>query len=103
MKKVDLTKVTFLDVEGQETRIDIAKQIGNFMYMQGKNIVEHELGSKIYHSADALVEALKKKEPAPDCSIEIDENEEKILLQYVEQGYPFVVQKAVKENLKEVK
>lgn len=102
MKKIDLTQITFPDVEGNETKIEIAQQIGNHMYMQGVNIAENELGSKIYHSADPLKGFnANSKEPRPDCSIEITEEEEKILLKYVPQLYSYVVEKAVKDALKE--
>ena len=98
MKKVDLTQVRFLDIEGRETVIDIAKQIGNIMYMQGQDIVEHELGSKVYHSADKL-KGWNGNEPHPDCSFEVNEEEEKALNKYIAQQYSYVVQKAVKDAL----
>lgn len=94
MKKVDLTKVTFLDVEGQEVRIDIAKQIGNIMYMQGENIAEHELGSKIYHSADPL-----KENKDADCPVELSDDEANILLKYVVRTFSYVIIQAVKKML----
>ena len=104
MKKIDLTQVKFLDIEGRETMIDIAKVLGNIMFMQGKNITEHELGAKVYHSADPLkgLDA-NSKTPYPDCSIEISDEEEKILISYVEQQYSYVVVKAVKDAIKDVK
>lgn len=104
MKKVDLVQVNFPDVEGNNVTIEIARQIGNLMYMQGKNITEHELGAKVYHSADPLkgLDA-NSKTPYPDCSIEISDEEEKILISYVEQQYSYVVVKAVKDAIKDVK
>lgn len=104
MKKVDLTQVSFLDVEGKEVKVEVARQVGNFMYMQGRNIAENELGSKVYHSADPLKSFnANSKEPHPDCSIEISDEEEKILISYVEQQYSYVVVKAVKDAIKDVK
>lgn len=103
MKKVDLTQVSFLDVEGKEVKIEVARQLGNFMYMQGRNIAENELGSKVYHSADPLKGFnVNSKEPRPDCSIEINDDEEKILLDYVAQQYSYVIVAAVKKALKPV-
>ena len=99
MKKIDLTQVRFLDIEGRETVIDIAKQIGNIMYMQGQDIVENELGSKVYHSADKLKD-WKDSEPHPDCSFEVTEEEEKALNKYIAREYSYIVQKAVKDALK---
>lgn len=103
MKKVDLTQVSFPDVEGNKVTIEIARQIGNLMYMQGKNIVEHELGAKVYHSADKLKGFdANSKEPHPDCSFEFSDEEEKVLISYIEQQYSYVVVKAVKDAIKEV-
>lgn len=99
MKKVDLTQVKFLDIEGRETVIDIAKQIGNIMYMHGKDIFEHEFGSKVYHSADKLKD-WNGSEPHPDCSFEVTVEEEKVLNKYIAQQFSYVVQKAVKDALK---
>lgn len=103
MKKVDLTQVSFPDVEGKEVTIEIARQIGNLMYMQGRDITEHELGAKVYHSADKLKGYdANSKEPRPDCSIEITDEEEKALMNYIGQQYSYVVVKAVKDAIKEV-
>ena len=101
MKKIDLTQVKFLDIEGRETMVDIAKVLGNIMFMQGQDIMEHELGSKVYHSADALKGWNPQSgEPHPDCAIEVSEEEEKALHKYVATQYSYVVQKAVKDALK---
>lgn len=101
MKKIDLTQVKFLDIEGRETMVDIAKVLGNIMFMQGQDIVEHELGSKVYHSADKLKGwDPQGNEPHPDCAIEVNEEEEKVLNKYIATQYSYVVQKAVKEALK---
>ena len=93
MKKIDLTQISFLNVEGKEMKANIAKELGNLMYMQGKDIVEHELGSKVYHSADNAGEE-------PDCAIEVNEQEELTIIRFVEQSYPYVIIKAVKESFK---
>ena len=98
MKKIDLTQVKFIDLEGKEVSLNLAKQIGNLMFMQGRNIVEHELGAKVYHSADKLKD-YKDGDPLPDCSFEVNDEEENALNEYVAAQYSYVVQKAVKDAL----
>lgn len=107
MKKIDLTQISFLNVEGKEMKANIAKELGNLMYMQGKDIVEHELGSKVYHSADnagkEADDAGKEADDAgeeADCTIEVNEQEEQTIIRFVEQSYPYVIIKAVKESFK---
>jgi len=48
--KIDLTKVRIEDIEGNEAVVDVAKLIGNTLYMQGKSINECELGRRIFKS-----------------------------------------------------
>ena len=106
MKKIDLTQVKFLDVMGREAMIDIARVIGNIMYMQGQDIVESELGHKVFHSADPLGDynpnigwKPKADETRPDCSIELSDKEKDILLGYVKKNYSYVIFAAVKKAL----
>ena len=106
MKKIDLTQVKFPDVTGHETSIDIARNIGNILYMQGRDITESELGSKLFHSADALGDynpqigwRPKNGETRPDCSIELTAKEKEIIIRYVPMAYGYVVQKAVQTLL----
>jgi hypothetical protein len=50
MKKVDFSKITIKDIEGNDVQADFQKQLGNQLYMQGRNIEECELGRRIYHA-----------------------------------------------------
>lgn len=55
MKKVDFSKITIKDVEGKDVVADFQKQLGNQLYMQGRNIEECELGRRIYHAEGEVV------------------------------------------------
>jgi hypothetical protein len=46
--KVNFAKIIIKDIEGREVEADFQKQLGNQLYMQGRNIEECELGKKIY-------------------------------------------------------
>ena len=50
MRKIDLTKVTVTDVEGNNVVINLAQHLGNAMYMQGHSLTECEFGRELYHS-----------------------------------------------------
>lgn len=54
MVKVDFKKIPIRDIEGHEIMADFRKQIGNQLYMQGKNIEECELGKRIYFAAEPV-------------------------------------------------
>ena len=49
-KKIDFTALPVKDIEGNEMSVNIAKALGNQLYMQGQNVDECELGKKIYYS-----------------------------------------------------
>jgi hypothetical protein len=48
MKSVDFRKIQIMDIEGNAQEADFSKQLGNQLYMQGHDIVECELGRRIY-------------------------------------------------------
>ena len=58
--KVDFSKVIIKDIDGNDVTADFQKQIGNQLYMAGRNITECELGQRIYH-ADGAVELTDKE------------------------------------------
>jgi len=80
MVKVDFTKIALKDIEGNEQFIDIRKPLGNQLYMQGEDIVECELGRKIWNS---------------DGEIEIDQQEVNAVVKFTQQ-YPYLTRSAVK-------
>ena len=48
--KVDFTKIQLKNIEGGIDTADFSKQLGNQLYMAGKDIEECELGKRIYFS-----------------------------------------------------
>ena len=52
MKKVDFRQIPVKDIEGNIQQLDLSKGLGNQLYMQGKNIVECELGRDIWHNGE---------------------------------------------------
>lgn len=51
---VDFRAIRLVDIEGRETPVDVSKPLGNLLYMQGRDIVECELGRDIYHATEPL-------------------------------------------------
>lgn len=54
MVTVDFKNISIRDIEGNEITADFRKQIGNQLYMQGRNIEECELGKRIYFSEESV-------------------------------------------------
>ena len=52
MLKVDFRQVPVKDIEGNVQQVDMSKALGNQLYMQGKDIVECELGRDIWHKGE---------------------------------------------------
>jgi hypothetical protein len=52
MMKVDFRQVPVKDIEGNVQQVDMSKALGNQLYMQGKDIVECELGRDIWHKGE---------------------------------------------------
>lgn len=50
--KVNFTNIILKDIEGNDQKVDIAKTLGNQLYMQGQNIEECELGRRIYFEGE---------------------------------------------------
>lgn len=50
--KVDFRKLEVKTIEDTTITIDISKDLGNMLYMQGANIEECELGHEIYHKGE---------------------------------------------------
>ena len=48
MVKVNFSKIVIKDIEGRDVQADFQKQLGNQLYMQGRDIEECELGKRIY-------------------------------------------------------
>ena len=82
MKKVDFRKIVIKDVEGNDVVADFQKQLGNQLYMQGRNIEECELGKAIYH----------------DGEVELNQKQEDVVRRFI-QPWAFVIRSAIEETL----
>lgn len=49
------------NIEGEEEVMDFSKQIGNYLYTQGRDVAVCEAGQKIYHGDDVALEADAKE------------------------------------------
>lgn len=85
MVKVDFSKITIKDINGNDIVADFQKQLGNQLYMQGQNIEECELGKKIYFTPDGEATELDDKEVA--------------IVRKAVQGYSYVVRTAIEQAL----
>ena len=82
--KVNFAEIVLKDIEGNEVKANFQKQIGNQLYMQGRNIEECELGKKIYFA---------------EGSIEISEKESEIVKNAV-QVYSYIARTAIEGAMK---
>ena len=55
MKKIDFTKVAIENVDGSFEAADLAKTLGNAIWVQAKSLEVSELGRKIWRDGDAEV------------------------------------------------
>lgn len=84
MTKVNFKKIIIRDIEGNEVVADIQQQLGNQLYMQGRDIEECELGKRIYF-ADGEVELSDK-----ECA----------MVRMAVQGYSYIARSAIEEQIK---
>ena len=82
--KVNFAKIIIKDIEGRDVQADFQKQLGNQLYMQGRDIEECELGKRIYF-ADGDVELTDK-----ECTI----------VRNAVQGYSYIARSAIENQLK---
>lgn len=83
-KKIDFTALPVKDIEGNEMSVNIAKALGNQLYMQGQNVDECELGKKIYYS---------------EGEMELHDEEVRIVLRATA-GYPFISRSVIEKKLR---
>ena len=83
--KINFAEIMVENLQGEQVKYDVWLSLSNALYMQGANIVEHELGSKIYHCVD------DQGHPAP---VELTPDEVQIVLKFA-QGFPFILQKTL--------
>lgn len=80
----DFSKIRIKDIEGKDILADFQKQLGNQLYMQGRDIEECELGKKIYFA---------------EGEIELTNKEADIVRRAIS-GYAYVARTAIEEMLK---
>lgn len=85
--KVNFRTVQLKDIDGNPVTADFAKDLGQQLYMQGNNMLEVELGAKIYHSTE--------KEP-----IDISVEEAAAVSQWVNR-WPYLSRTAIQKMLNE--
>lgn len=84
MTKINFKKIIIRDIEGNEVVADFQKQLGNQLYMQGRDIEECELGKRIYF-ANGEVELSEK-----ECG----------MVRMAVQGYSYIARSAIEEQIK---
>ena len=84
MTKVNFSKIVIKDIEGRDVQADVQKQLGNQLYMQGRDIEECELGKRIYFAQG---------------EVELTDKEAAIVTQAV-QGYSYVARIAIENAMK---
>ena len=82
--KVNFKKIIIKDIEGREVEADFQKQLGNQLYMQGRNIEECELGKRIYFA---------------EGDVELTDKEAAIVKQAVA-GYSYIARTAIENQIK---
>lgn len=58
---VNFKEINVKNIEGEVEVIDFSKQIGNFLYTQGKDVAVCEAGQKIYHGEDVELDGDAKE------------------------------------------
>ena len=82
MMKVDFRQVPVKDIEGNVQQVDVSKALGNQLYMQGKDIVECELGRDIWHKG------------------EVDLNDQQVaIVKAAVAGYAYIARKGIESML----
>ena len=84
MTKVNFKKIIIRDIEGNEVVAEFQAQLGNQLYMQGRDIEECELGKRIYF-AEGEVELSEK-----ECA----------MVRMAVQGYSYIARSAIEEQIK---
>lgn len=84
--KCDFRRIAVENIEGKVEDIDLSKQIGNALYMQGKDIVECELGRDIWHKGE----------------VELTDEQAAAVKRFAA-GYPYVLRSAVERAVEGVK
>lgn len=83
MKLINFKAIEVEDIEGNKQRVDIAKALGNQLYMQGMNVEECDLGRAIYYS---------------EGEMELNDEQAKSVLR-ITASYPYLSRHAIEKRL----
>lgn len=86
MAQINFTAIEIKDIEGNALTVDIARDLGNAMYMRGENIEECELGKRIYQAGKS------------NTPVELSEQEVKLVGKFTG-GYSYIVREAITRGL----
>lgn len=75
MKKVNFKKVPVKNIDGTVESVDISKNLGNSMYIQGRSLEVVTLATKIWEKGE----------------VELNEEEESILREQIPQLFPVYI------------
>jgi hypothetical protein len=84
--KCDFRRIAVENIEGTTEFIDLSKPLGNALYMQGKDIVECELGRDIWHKGE----------------VELTDEQAAAVKRFAA-GYSYVVRTAIEKAVEGVK
>ncbi len=91
MKKINFAQLTVQNLDYKDVNYDIHYSISDVLCMQGANVTEHMLGHKIYDTRD---------ENGKPAEVELNDEEVAIILKYAK-GFPYIVQQAILDKLKD--
>ena len=84
-RKVNFAEIVIRDIEGHEQKADVRQVLGNMLYMQGQDIEDCELGSRIYHQDVG--------EPT-----DIDDRQAAVISRFAER-LPYVMRTAIRQSV----
>lgn len=82
---VNFTKIHLKDINGEVQEVNFAEQLGNQLYMTGRNIEECELGKRIYFAKGEM---------------ELSEKEIQIVTMAVA-GWSYIARSSIENAMKE--
>ena len=84
--KIDFRKIEVKDIEGDNSTLDMAKELGNTIYKKTADLGELDLARDIYKNGE----------------VELDAGQASVLIKYVREGFLAFVQEAVCPLLDEI-
>jgi hypothetical protein len=86
MKKINFSAIEVKNIDGTTGTLNIKRDFANALYVNSKEIEGNALGLKIYNA---------------EGEVELNEQEEKIVKDYVAQFYPsYLIQTAIINSIK---